>query len=148
MNGLTTTDLTSLKKIYSGKVRDLYEIDDQRMLMIATDRLSAFDVILPDPIPEKGKLLTAISNFWFDKLKDVVPNHLTGDSTTWPLRPITPAIPHISGPQELGRSTTPRALSQSRSMLTTRPVLPALRPRRGWVMVQVSPSSTNIVLGR
>lgn len=79
MNGLTTTDLTSLKKIYSGKVRDLYEIDDQRMLMIATDRLSAFDVILPDPIPEKGKLLTAISNFWFDKLKDVVPNHLTGE---------------------------------------------------------------------
>ena len=79
MNGLTTTDLTSLKKIYSGKVRDLYEIDDKRMLMIATDRLSAFDVILDEPIPEKGKILTAISNFWFDKLKDVVPNHLTGE---------------------------------------------------------------------
>ncbi|MDE1713727.1 phosphoribosylaminoimidazolesuccinocarboxamide synthase, partial (plasmid) [Chromobacterium amazonense] len=66
-------------KIYSGKVRDLYEIDDKRMLMIATDRLSAFDVILDDPIPAKGQILTAISNFWFDKLKDVVPNHLTGD---------------------------------------------------------------------
>ncbi|WP_047395013.1 phosphoribosylaminoimidazolesuccinocarboxamide synthase [Chitinibacter sp. ZOR0017] len=79
MSGLTSTNLTSLKKIYSGKVRDLYEIDDQRMLMIATDRLSAFDVILAEPIPEKGKILTSISNFWFDLLKDVVPSHFTGD---------------------------------------------------------------------
>ncbi|KUM05445.1 phosphoribosylaminoimidazolesuccinocarboxamide synthase [Chromobacterium subtsugae] len=79
MTGLTTTNLTSLKKIYSGKVRDLYQIDEQRMLMIATDRLSAFDVILDDPIPAKGQILTAISNFWFEKLKDVVPNHLTGE---------------------------------------------------------------------
>ncbi|WP_440029528.1 phosphoribosylaminoimidazolesuccinocarboxamide synthase [Chromobacterium amazonense] len=79
MTGLSTTNLTSLKKIYSGKVRDLYEIDEAHMLMIATDRLSAFDVILDDPIPAKGQILTAISNFWFDKLKDVVPNHLTGD---------------------------------------------------------------------
>ena len=74
-----TSQLTSLKKIYSGKVRDLYEIDDKRMLMIASDRLSAFDVILDDPIPGKGQILTAISNFWFETLKDVVPNHLTGD---------------------------------------------------------------------
>ncbi|NDV11420.1 phosphoribosylaminoimidazolesuccinocarboxamide synthase [Crenobacter caeni] len=79
MTGITSTDLKSLNKIYAGKVRDLYAIDDQRMLMIATDRLSAFDVILDDPIPGKGQILTAISNFWFDKLKDVVPNHLTGD---------------------------------------------------------------------
>ncbi|MCX7207661.1 MAG: phosphoribosylaminoimidazolesuccinocarboxamide synthase [Proteobacteria bacterium] len=79
MTGLTTTNLTSLTKIYSGKVRDLYAIDDARMLMIATDRLSAFDVILAEPIPEKGKILTAISNFWFEKLKDVVPSHFTGE---------------------------------------------------------------------
>ncbi|HSC79850.1 MAG TPA: phosphoribosylaminoimidazolesuccinocarboxamide synthase [Chitinolyticbacter sp.] len=79
MSGLTTTNLTSLKKIYSGKVRDLYQIDDTRMLMIATDRLSAFDVILAEPIPDKGKILTAISNFWFDKFKDLVPSHFTGD---------------------------------------------------------------------
>jgi phosphoribosylaminoimidazole-succinocarboxamide synthase len=71
--------LQSLKKIYSGKVRDLYEIDEKRMLMVATDRLSAFDVILDDPIPAKGQILTGISNFWFEKLKDVVPNHLTGE---------------------------------------------------------------------
>lgn len=69
----------SLKKLYSGKVRDLFEIDDQRMLMVASDRLSAFDVILDDPIPNKGKLLTAISNFWFDKLGHLIPNHFTGD---------------------------------------------------------------------
>ena len=76
---MSTPTTLSLKKTYSGKVRDLYEIDDKRMLMVATDRLSAFDVILEQPIPEKGKILTAISNFWFDKLAGVVPNHFTGD---------------------------------------------------------------------
>ena len=76
---MSTPTTLSLKKIYSGKVRDLYQIDEQRMLMVATDRLSAFDVILDQPIPEKGKILTAISNFWFDKLKALVPNHFTGD---------------------------------------------------------------------
>ncbi len=70
----------SLKKIYSGKVRDLYEIDDKRMLMVATDRLSAFDVILDDPIPRKGEILTQISNFWFNKLASIMPNHFTGDT--------------------------------------------------------------------
>lgn len=89
---MTTPRSLSLKKIYSGKVRDLYEIDDQRMLMVATDRLSAFDVILNEPIPEKGKILTAISNFWFEKLAGLVPNHFTGDkpedvvpAAEWPL---------------------------------------------------------------
>ncbi|AAU38088.1 phosphoribosylaminoimidazolesuccinocarboxamide synthase [Basfia succiniciproducens] len=70
----------SLKKIYSGKVRDLYEIDDKRMLMVASDRLSAFDVILEDPIPRKGEILTQISNFWFKKLAHIMPNHFTGDT--------------------------------------------------------------------
>ena len=72
----------SLKKIYSGKVRDLYEIDDKRMLMVASDRLSAFDVILDDPIPRKGEILTQISNFWFNKLAHIMPNHFTGDSVS------------------------------------------------------------------
>ena len=70
----------SLKKIYSGKVRDLYEIDDKRMLMVASDRLSAFDVILDDPIPRKGEILTQISNFWFNKLAYIMPNHFTGET--------------------------------------------------------------------
>ncbi len=69
----------SLKKLYSGKVRDLYELDDRRMLMVASDRLSAFDVILNEPIPDKGKILTAISAFWFRQLAGLVPNHLTGE---------------------------------------------------------------------
>ncbi|SEJ11034.1 phosphoribosylaminoimidazole-succinocarboxamide synthase [Azotobacter beijerinckii] len=76
---MSTPSTLSLKKIYSGKVRDLYEIDAKRMLMVASDRLSAFDVILVEPIPDKGKILTAISNFWFDKLAGIVPNHFTGD---------------------------------------------------------------------
>ena len=72
--------ILSLKKIYSGKVRDLYEIDDKRMLMVASDRLSAFDVILDDPIPRKGEILTQISNFWFNQLAHIMPNHFTGES--------------------------------------------------------------------
>ncbi len=72
--------IPSLEKIYSGKVRDLYRIDDKRMLMVASDRLSAFDVILDDPIPGKGEILTQISNFWFNKLAHIMPNHFTGDS--------------------------------------------------------------------
>ncbi|SPY32885.1 phosphoribosylaminoimidazolesuccinocarboxamide synthase [Pasteurella canis] len=70
----------SLNKIYSGKVRDLYEIDEKRMLMVATDRLSAFDVILDEPIPRKGEILTQISNFWFQKLAHIMPNHFTGET--------------------------------------------------------------------
>lgn len=70
----------SLNKIYSGKVRDLYEIDDKRMLIVASDRLSAFDVILNEPIVGKGEILTQISNFWFQKLAHIMPNHFTGDT--------------------------------------------------------------------
>jgi phosphoribosylaminoimidazole-succinocarboxamide synthase len=73
---LHETSLTSLKFLHRGKVRDLYEIDAGRMLIVQTDRLSAFDVILPTPIPGKGRVLTAMSNFWFRKLGHVIPNHL------------------------------------------------------------------------
>ncbi len=76
-NGLHTSSLTSLPMHYKGKVRDIYEIDDQHWLIIATDRVSAFDVILPNVIPGKGKLLTQLALFWFDKMANVVPNHLT-----------------------------------------------------------------------
>ena len=78
MAGLSKTNIPSLKQIYSGKVRDVYAVDDDKLLLVATDRISAFDVILGDPIPGKGKVLTALTNFWFEKLKDVIPNHLTG----------------------------------------------------------------------
>ncbi|WP_020564761.1 phosphoribosylaminoimidazolesuccinocarboxamide synthase [Methylosarcina fibrata] len=68
--------LTSLKLRARGKVRDIYDIDEKYMLIVTTDRLSAFDVILPDPIPGKGQVLTSVSNFWFDRLKHIIPNHL------------------------------------------------------------------------
>ena len=74
---LYQTNLTSLTLRARGKVRDIYHVDDKHMLIVTTDRLSAFDVILPDPIPGKGLMLTRISNFWFDKLSHVIPNHLT-----------------------------------------------------------------------
>ena len=73
---LHETSLSSLTFLHRGKVRDLYEIDAERMLIIQTDRLSAFDVILPTPIPGKGRVLTAMSNFWFRKLGHIIPNHL------------------------------------------------------------------------
>ncbi len=75
---LLQTSINSLKRIHQGKVRDIYAIDDKTMLLISTDRLSAFDVILPTGIANKGAILTQMANFWFEKLKNVVPNHLTG----------------------------------------------------------------------
>jgi len=75
---LFESNLASLELAARGKVRDIYRVDDTRLLIVATDRLSAFDVILPDPIPGKGVVLTSISNFWFKQLESVVPNHLTG----------------------------------------------------------------------
>ncbi len=78
MSALHESNLTSLKFLHRGKVRDLYEVDADHLLIVQTDRLSAFDVILPTPIPGKGEVLTAVSNFWFKKLGNVIPNHLSG----------------------------------------------------------------------
>ncbi|HTP95356.1 MAG TPA: phosphoribosylaminoimidazolesuccinocarboxamide synthase [Burkholderiales bacterium] len=72
------SDLKSVEFLHRGKVRDIYAVDAEKLLIIQTDRLSAFDVILPDPIPGKGQVLTQLSLFWFDKLGHVIPNHLTG----------------------------------------------------------------------
>jgi phosphoribosylaminoimidazole-succinocarboxamide synthase len=72
------TQLKGLKRLHQGKVRDLYDLDGRHMLIVASDRLSAFDVVLPDPIPGKGRVLTQISNFWFGKTRHIAPNHLTG----------------------------------------------------------------------
>jgi len=75
---LLETSIKSLKRIHQGKVRDIYDIDANTMLLVSTDRLSAFDVILPTGIASKGAMLTQMANFWFEKLQNVVPNHLTG----------------------------------------------------------------------
>jgi phosphoribosylaminoimidazole-succinocarboxamide synthase len=98
------TSLSALQKIHEGKVRDIYAIDDRSMLIVTTDRLSAFDVVLPDPIPDKGRVLNAISNFWFERTRHIVPNHLTG-------KPLSSAV---SNPEELamleGRAVIVRRL--------------------------------------
>ncbi len=72
------TALRGLERLHEGKVRDIYALDATSMLIVTTDRLSAFDVVLPDPIPDKGRVLNAISNFWFAQTRHLVPNHLTG----------------------------------------------------------------------
>ncbi len=73
---LFESSISNLKLRARGKVRDIYEIDDKHLLIVTTDRLSAFDVVLPDPIPGKGRVLTSVSNFWFNKMADIIPNHL------------------------------------------------------------------------
>ena len=77
MGPLYVSELSSLKWLRQGKVRDIYEVDAEHLLIVATDRLSAFDVVLPTPIPEKGDILTTMSNFWFARTTGIVPNHLT-----------------------------------------------------------------------
>ena len=78
MPALYATSIKSLPLVSKGKVRDVYALGDDKLLMITTDRLSAFDVVMGEPIPEKGVVLNQMANFWFDKLASVIPNHLTG----------------------------------------------------------------------
>lgn len=102
---ISQTDFPGLKLRGRGKVRDIYEIGKDRLLIVATDRLSAFDVVLPTPIPDKGRVLTQLSMFWFEKLKDVVPHHVisaknfSGD--------LAPYAPSLEGRAMLVRRTEP-----------------------------------------
>ena len=75
---LFESNIPNLRLIARGKVRDIYDLDDDHLLIVTTDRLSAYDVVMPDAVPGKGKILTEISNFWFNMMQDLVPNHLTG----------------------------------------------------------------------
>jgi phosphoribosylaminoimidazole-succinocarboxamide synthase len=76
--GIYKTTIRSLPFVYRGKVRDSYAVGDDKLLIVTTDRLSAFDVVMSQPIPDKGRVLNAMSNFWFEKLSNVIGNHLTG----------------------------------------------------------------------
>ena len=76
MNTVFDTQITSLPLLHKGKVRDIYEIDEQHMLIVTTDRISAFDVILPTPISGKGAVLTSVANFWFERTREIIPNQL------------------------------------------------------------------------
>ncbi len=89
-----------LELLHQGKVRDIYAVDDDRLLIVASDRLSAFDVVLPDPIPGKGEILTRISKFWFSQFADLVPNHLLDDSD----------LGEIVGSAELAGELAPRSM--------------------------------------
>src|SRR5512140_1899552 len=102
---LHTSALTPLPRLARGKVRDNYAVGTDRILMVASDRLSAFDVIMGEPIPGKGELLTRMALFWFDKLGHLCPNHLTGDA---PESVVTPAeVPQVTGRSMLVRRLKP-----------------------------------------
>ena len=88
-----------LELLHQGKVRDIYAVDDARLLIVASDRLSAFDVILPDPIPGKGEILTRISHFWFNRFDDLVRNHLLDDD-----------LAEVVGSTELAAALAPRSM--------------------------------------
>ncbi|WP_159917070.1 phosphoribosylaminoimidazolesuccinocarboxamide synthase [Pantoea sp. 18069] len=105
LSALHTSALTSLPLLARGKVRDNYAVGDDRILMVASDRLSAFDVIMGEPIPGKGVLLTQMALFWFDKLGHICPNHLTGDA---PESVVTPAeLPQVTGRSMLVKRLKP-----------------------------------------
>ncbi len=92
--------MIALPHLYSGKVRDLYDAGDDQLLMVASDRVSVFDVVLPDTIPDKGRVLTAVSSFWFDLTADILPNHVIS---------VNPAdFPAGAGPDADGRATLVR----------------------------------------
>ncbi len=132
---LLSTSITSLPLLGRGKVRDNYAVGDNRILMVASDRLSAFDVILDQPIPGKGELLTRMALWWFERLHDVVPNHLTGDDPE-----------SVVAPEE-------RAQVRGRSMLVKRltplPVEAVVRgylAGSGWAEYQASQSVCGVHL--
>ena len=95
--GLLRSELQSLPLVYRGKVRDSYAVGEDKLLIVTSDRLSAFDVVMGEPITGKGRVLNALSNFWFDRLKDVVPNHLTG------IDPVS-VVSSADAPQVRGRA--------------------------------------------
>ncbi len=100
-----TTQLHSLPLLNRGKVRDLYAVGSDRLLMVASDRLSAFDVVMKAPVPGKGRLLTQMALFWFDKLKALVPNHLTGESPDSVVAPDD--VPQVHGRAMLVKRLAP-----------------------------------------
>jgi phosphoribosylaminoimidazole-succinocarboxamide synthase len=95
MSALHQSKLSGLKLINRGKVRDIYEVDDNELLIVASDRLSAFDVVLPQPIPGKGEVLTRVANFWFSRTRDIIANHLSD-------RPLAEVVPDPAERAQLG----------------------------------------------
>ena len=132
---LYQSDIKSLKLLNRGKVRDIYEVDAARLLIVTTDRLSAFDVVMQEAIPEKGAVLTAVSNFWFEKLKHILPNQLTGDA---PESVVTPA----EAPQVKGRGLVVKRLKP----LPIEAIVRGYLVGSGWKEYQKSGSVCGIAL--
>jgi phosphoribosylaminoimidazole-succinocarboxamide synthase len=132
---LFNTTITSLPLLARGKVRDNYAVGDDRILMVATDRLSAFDVVMNEPIPGKGEVLTSMALFWFDKLKDIVPNHLTGED------PESVVAPH-EREQVRGRSMLVKRLKP----LPVEAVVRGYLAGSGWKEYQASQSVCGVAL--
>ncbi|CAG0907799.1 unnamed protein product [Darwinula stevensoni] len=136
MKTLHTTSITSLPLLARGKVRDNYAVGDKRILMIASDRISAFDVIMSEPIPEKGIILTQMALFWFDKLGGICPNHLTGEQ---PESVVTEAErPQVSG----GRAMLVKRLKP----IPVEAVVRGYLAGSGWAEYQVTQSVCGVPL--
>jgi phosphoribosylaminoimidazole-succinocarboxamide synthase len=135
MTAVHTSTITSLPLLARGKVRDNYAVGSDRILMIASDRLSAFDVIMGEPIPGKGEILTQMALFWFGKLGHICPNHLTGDD---PLSVITPA----EKPQVQGRAMLVKRLKPVLIEAVVRGYLAG----SGWAEYQASQSVCGVKL--
>jgi len=134
-NALHTSSLTSLPLLARGKVRDNYAVGEDRILMVASDRISAFDVIMGEPIPGKGELLTQMALFWFDKLGHICPNHLTGEA---PESVVTPA----EVAQVKGRSM----LVQRLKPIPVEAVVRGYLAGSGWAEYQASQSVCGVKL--
>src|ERR1700689_134068 len=109
MNTITQIDLPGVPKLKSGKVREVFDLGDS-LLFVATDRVSAFDVILPNPVPEKGRVLTALSEFWFGKTKHIIENHfITSDfeRIVAQASPLRPFVDQLRGRSMLVRKCQP-----------------------------------------
>ena len=104
-NAIHTRQLHSQPLLARGKVRDNYAVGDDRILMVASDRISAFDVIMGEPIPGKGQLLTQMALWWFEQLKDICPNHLTGEAPESVVAP--DEVPQVAGRSMLVRRLQP-----------------------------------------
>ncbi|TAG83902.1 MAG: phosphoribosylaminoimidazolesuccinocarboxamide synthase [Betaproteobacteria bacterium] len=135
MNALHTTSISSLPLLARGKVRDNYAVGADRMLMVASDRISAFDVIMGEPIPGKGALLTQMALFWFEKLHGIVPNHLTGDTPE-------SAVTESERAQVAGRSMLVKRLKP----LPVEAVVRGYLAGSGWAEYQVSQSVCGVAL--
>ncbi len=135
MNALFETSIQSLPLISKGKVRDIYAIGDDQLLMITTDRLSAFDVVMQDPIPGKGIVLNQMANFWFEKLAWIIPNHLTG---------INPES--VVSPNEVSQVTGRAIVTKRLKPIMVEAVVRGYLSGSGWKDYQASGSVCGVTL--